>query len=137
VTEVRALIRTLGLRKPHLYFTDVPFLTANSVLIQRLTGLAGVQEVSDGVGLHLASTSYNCWLDVDAGIAQAHLVQIATQISEQAKRAEGLKARLSNENYVKNAPKEVVEETKAQLAECEAMTERLSAEQRRFEELQQ
>jgi valyl-tRNA synthetase len=137
VTEVRALIRTLGLRKPHLYFTDVPFLTANSVLIQRLTGLAGVQEVSDGAGLHLASTRHNCWLDVDAGIAQAHLVQIATQISEQAKRAEGLKARLSNENYVKNAPKEVVEETKAQLAECEAMTERLSAEQRRFEELQQ
>lgn len=135
VVEVRALVKSLGLRKPHLYYTDVPFLAANADLITRMSGLAGVQEVSDGNGLHLVGTTYRCWLDVDSTIAQAHLAQLAEQITNQEGQTARLKSRLSNENYVKNAPKEVVKETKEQLAEAEATLERLLGERERFKEL--
>ncbi len=135
VVETRALIRDLGLRKAHLYYTDVPFLTANAQLITRLTGLAGVQEVSDGSGLHLTGTSHRCWLDVNATIAQSHLERLSSQIVQQQKQVDNLQGRLGNENYVKHAPKEVVHETKSQLTEALATLERLQAEQRRFTQL--
>ena len=135
VTESRALVRSLGLRKPNLYYTAVPFLSTNAALIARLAGLASVQEVSDGTGLHLTSTSLRCWLDVDTTIAQSHLEQLTAQVGEQTQRLAQLRGRLENANYVKHAPKEVVNETKAQLAETEATLVRLQAEQRRFTEL--
>ncbi|QQS18990.1 valine--tRNA ligase [Candidatus Saccharibacteria bacterium] len=135
VTESRALIRDLGLHKPHLYYTNVPFLGGNAELIARMSGLAGVQEVSDGAGLHLVTTSYRCWLDVDASIAEAHLERLAVQTNEQQQRLASLQARLRNENYVNHAPKEVVNETKAQVAETEATLARLQAEQHRFAEI--
>ncbi len=135
VTETRALVRDLGLRKPHLYYTDVPFLGANAELITRLGNLSGVQEVSDGFGLHLVSTKYRCWLDVDVSVAHAHLEKIVTQIKEVGERISSLKGRLANESYVKHAPKEVVRETKAHLGDAEATLARLENEQRRFAEL--
>ncbi|PID30855.1 valine--tRNA ligase [Candidatus Saccharibacteria bacterium] len=135
VTEVRALTRSLGLRKPHLYYTNVPFLTANADVITRLTGLAGVREVADGSGLHLTSTAQRCWLDVDAAVVQAHREQLSDQIAAQEKQLANLQNRLSNKNYVKNAPQAIVQETKEQLAEAKAVLERLQAEYRRFTEL--
>jgi len=135
VTEVRALIRDLGLRKPHLYYTDVPFLTANAELITRLTSLAAVQEVSDGTGLHLVNTSHRCWLDVDTAVAKNHLEQLGEQVKAQESRIKNLLARLENDNYVKHAPKEIVRETKTQLTEAQATLERLHTEYRRFSEL--
>ncbi|QQS20239.1 valine--tRNA ligase [Candidatus Saccharibacteria bacterium] len=135
VTETRELVRDLGLRKPQLYYTDVPFLAANAELIARLAGLAEVLEVSDGSGLHLTSTSYRCWLDVDASVAHAHLEKLVVRIGEELQRIASLKGRLANENYVKHAPKEIVTETKSQLADAEATLERLQVEQRRFAEL--
>lgn len=135
VSETRALIRDLGLRKPHLYYTDVPFLGTNAELITRMSGLEAVQEVSDGSGLHLVHTTYNCWLDVPATTVQAHMTRLAEQEADQKKRITQLKGRLDNQNYVKNAPKEVVRETKDQLAAAEMTLERLGAEQKRFAEV--
>ncbi|MBL8121595.1 valine--tRNA ligase [Candidatus Saccharibacteria bacterium] len=135
VTEVRALIKSLGLRKPYLYYTDVPFLAANAELLTRMSGLASVQEVSDGNGLHLTSTAYKCWLDVDTTVAEAHIHRLTEQITAQKEVIARLNGRLGNENYVKHAPKEVVSETKAQLSEAESTLERMLAEHQRFAEI--
>lgn len=135
ITETRALISSLGLESPTLYYTGVPFLSANAKLITRLTKLSAVQEVTDGTGLHLTSTSYNCWLDVDASVATAHVERLEEQKVEQQSLIAQYEKRLSNEAYVRQAPKQIVEQTKQQLDEAQAMIERLQAEQERFSSL--
>ena len=135
VTEVRGLIHGLGLDKPTLYYTDAPFIATNAALITRLTNIANTREVSDGNGLHLTSTTYQCWLDVDAGVAEAHVERLEAQKAEQQSLVAQYEKRLSNDSYVRQAPKQIVEQTKQQLAEAKTMIERLQAEQQRFTSL--
>ena len=132
VTESRALIHSLGLEKTTLYFTAVPFLKDNAELLTRLAGLEGVQEVSDGTGLHLTSTAYQCWLDVDASVVMTHVGRLEAQKTAQRALIAQYEKRLSNEAYVRQAPKEIVDQTRQQLAEAQNMVDRLSAEQERF-----
>lgn len=132
VIEVRSIIRALGTQDTTLYYTNVPFLNENSALIERLAGIKGVQEVSDGTGLHLTSTSYNCWLDINPSTAREYAAKLAADQAEQEKLAANLQARLDNASYIKNAPKQVVQQTKDQLAEARAAIVRLAAAQKRF-----
>jgi len=132
VTEARAVTRALGLSRPNLYYTNVPFLGENRDLLMRLAGLENIQEVESGDGLLLTSTKYRCWLDVDTGMMKAYADKLAGQIAEQQKLAGQLQARLDNKSYVDNAPKAIVSETREQLKEATASIERLKAEQTRF-----
>jgi valyl-tRNA synthetase len=132
VTETRMLVKSLGLAKPNLYYTDVPFLEANGELLMRLGGLGKVQEVSSGTGLQLTSTPYRCWLDVDSGMMRAYADKIAEQIAAQETLIGQLQSRLDNKSYVKNAPKAIVKQTQEQLAEAQAAVERLKEEKSRF-----
>ncbi len=137
VTEARAITRALGLRGTTMYYTTVPFLHDNAALIARLAGLADVKDVDDGAGLHLTSTKYSCWLDIDTTIARSHLTRLNEELRTADQRISALQARLANKAYVENAPKKVVDETHAQLSEAEAARERIAAEQQRFYELGQ
>lgn len=132
VTEVRAITHALGLVKPSLYYTDVPFLDANRELLARLAGLGDVKEVSSGQGLVLTNTSYRCWLDVDAGMMRAYADKLSEQITSQEKIVAQLQARLDNKGYVGNAPEEIVRETRDQLKDAQEGIERLKQEQIRF-----
>lgn len=132
VTEARALIKALGLSRPNLYYTDVPFLAENAGMLTRLAGLEGVHEVGSGTGLQLTSTPYRCWLEVDSDTLQTYRDQLTAQVDEQIALADRLKQRLENKSYVANAPKRVVQQTKDQLAEISSTLERLRAEQERF-----
>ncbi len=132
ITEVRALTRALGISKPNLYYTDVPFLAANAELLSRMGGLGSVTEVESGTGLKLTSTKHHCWLDVDSDMLKAYADKLTEQIAAQERTAAQLQARLDNKSYVANAPKEVVQQTKDQLKEAQDTLERLRAEQTRF-----
>jgi valyl-tRNA synthetase len=132
VTEARMIVKSLSLAKPNLYYTDVPFLNENATLLARLAGLNQVQEVSSGTGLQLTGTTYTCWLDVDARTLQAYADKMAAQIADQEKVVKQLQGRLSNKSYVQNAPKQIVEQTKTQLANADDTLGRLRAEQARF-----
>lgn len=135
ITETRSLIRDLGLSRPNLYYTDVPFLTANHELIVRMAGLDTVTEVESGTGLQLSGTKYRCWLDVDTGMLKMYADKLAEQIGAQEKLIAQLQARLDNKSYVDNAPKAIVEQTKDQLAETKTELARLQVEQTRFKGL--
>jgi valyl-tRNA synthetase len=132
VTEARALVKSLGLAKPSLYYTDVSFLTENSVLLTRLAGLGTVSEVSSGTGLQLTSTAHKCWLDVDSTTLQAYADKLAEQVAARERVLVQLRGRLSNKSYVANAPKEIVAQTKEQLRDTEETLGRLMAEAKRF-----
>lgn len=132
VTETRGLVKSLGLSKPNLYYNDVPFLADNAELLARLSGLASVQEVSGGTGLQLTSTALSCWLDVDSETLRMHADKLTEQVATQEKTVAQLQGRLDNKSYVANAPKQIVNQTKDQLAEAKTSLERLQTEQTRF-----
>ncbi len=132
VSEVRHIKSALNFAGGHLYYTDVPFLTQNADLITRLTKLEGVVEVKDGHGLHLTTTPHRCWLDVDQETARRYLTKLEGKRAEQEKAIAQLKARLDNKSYVNNAPAHLVEETRRQLEEAEALIANLEKEYERF-----
>lgn len=133
VKETRLIINALKAAGVTLYYTDVPFLRDNAEIIKRLSRLQAVTEVKDGTGLYLIGTRHRCWLDIDKATAQSYLKDLEGKRSAQAAIIKQLEGRLANKNYVKNAPKEVVGQTKQQLADAKALLGSIDQEQKRFD----
>ncbi|MCA9327083.1 hypothetical protein KDA14_00990, partial [Candidatus Saccharibacteria bacterium] len=72
----------------------------------------------------------------DASVARAHVERLEAQKTEQSSLIASYEKRLSNEAYVRQAPKQVVEQTRDQLAEAKERLERLQTEQARFTSLE-
>lgn len=134
VIESRYLTKTLGVNPAEvtLYYTDVPFLGDNAAIIRQLARLSGVQEVRDGYGVYLTQTNYRCWLDIDAATARHYADELLTKQREAEKQVERLQSRLDNKAYVKQAPKQVVDQTKAQLQEAKDLLANIQREIERF-----
>lgn len=132
VVETRTIMSAMQLDKTALYHVDVTFLQDHASLITQLARIEGVHQVEDGKGLRLTTTTYNCWLDIDRERAERYVKKLAKHQDEAKNRLEGLKKRLENKDYVKQAPKELVEQTKQQLAEAEQVVENMSREIARF-----
>jgi valyl-tRNA synthetase len=77
-------------------------------------------------------TKYNCWLDVDRETTEHYVTKLEKDLKEAENKRDGYKKRLSNEAYVKQAPKELVEETKEQLKDSERLTESIKEQINRF-----
>jgi valyl-tRNA synthetase len=107
-------------------------LAEQSELIAALARLDSVTEVKDGYGLHLTDTPYDCWLDIDQQTAKHFLVELERKRDEQERSIKQLEERLANKNYVKNAPKAIVEQTHEQLAEAKAQLAKVTEEHQRF-----
>ncbi|HET7060372.1 MAG TPA: valine--tRNA ligase [Candidatus Saccharimonadales bacterium] len=132
VTESRFILRALQVSDVTLYHVNEPFIQNNAAIIKRLAKLQDVIEVKDGAGLHLTSTKYNCWLNIDQRTAQAYMKELAAKHDKQAALIKQLESRLANKSYVNNAPPAVVEQTKQQLTEAEALLASIETEQKRF-----
>lgn len=132
VSEARFITNALKVPEATLYYHDVKFLSDNAATIKRLARLKGVTDVEDGTGLNLTSTTYNCWLDIDSATARNYLKELEAKQEEQQASIKQLQARLGNDNYVKNAPKAVVEQTKDQLQQAEDLLKTLADEVKRF-----
>lgn len=132
VSESRAIISSLKLRKTKLFFTNVPFLRDHADLISGLARIEGVHEVEDGKGLHLTKTSYNCWLDVDRETIVHYVIQLQKQLSQAENQRESYKKRLSNKAYVKQAPAHLIADTKQQLEVSLELIKKIELEITRF-----
>jgi len=132
VTESRAIISAMQLKKTSLFYTDAPFLSEHGELISRLAGLEGVHQVEDGNGLHLTSTSHRCWLDIDRARARHYSKKLATDKEKAEGRLMGLKKRLDNKSYVDQAPKKLVDETRAEAQEVEQLIANIEKEISKF-----
>ncbi|MEI7522391.1 MAG: valine--tRNA ligase [Candidatus Saccharibacteria bacterium] len=132
VTEVRSLMTELNLHGSKLYYHNVPFLKENAELIKKLTKLKDVIDVESGLGLQLVQTKYKAWLDVDSSTIKAHQLQLKEQQGRLGDVVKSLEARLANKNYVKQAPKAIVDQTKDQLSENKQLLEKIAAQQARF-----
>jgi valyl-tRNA synthetase len=133
VSEIRFVRSMLHVRGGlNLYHTGDELLVKHADLLKALTRLDDIKQVRDGHGLHLTSTGRTCWLDLDQESMRAFITQLKFKRDEEQRLAEQLKARLDNKAYVANAPKAVVEQTKAQLAETQARLDKVREEYERF-----
>ncbi|MDB5186016.1 MAG: valS [Candidatus Saccharibacteria bacterium] len=135
VSEVRYIKGVMRLRNNvTMYHTGETFIIEHADLIKRMAGLGDIAEVRSGQGLHLTSTPYKAWLDIDFGTAEHFLGELTKKREDQEKVIAQLEGRLSNKNYVDNAPKQIVEQTKAQLEEAKVALSKVIEEHGRFSE---
>ena len=133
ITEVRVIVRALKVSGATLYHKDQSLLNQNAILVKRLARIAAVQSVVDGKGLNLTTTKLACWLDIDVATARAYSAEVQLKYDKQLAFIGQLEARLSNDSYVKNAPKKLVDETKDQLTEAKTVLANIAVEQERFQ----
>lgn len=132
VAEIRVIKSELKIKKTSLFFASSKTLDEYGDLVKTLAGLENVAKVEDGNGLNLTQTDHKAWLDIDRETREHYAKQLEKQREELEKRFTGLKKRLGNENYVSQAPKELVNETKHQLKEAEEAISRIDSEIKRF-----
>ncbi len=128
VTEARFVSADLAHGKQKLIFTNDELLESNKELVRRLAGLESVERAEKGSGLRLAVANHEAWLDIDQKTLHDHQTKLQARLTETKHKIERLEARLTNKNYVDNAPPKVVNETRAQLAEQKTLVERLERE---------
>lgn len=128
VTETRFVASELPGGKQTLLFETDSLIADNSDLIARLARLAAVTHVEQPKGLRLAVPNREAWLDVTPEVLYEHQSKLEMRLAETRQRIRSLEGRLSNESYVKQAPPRVVEETRTQLNEQQALELRLSRE---------
>lgn len=133
VGEIRYITTALEVKYPGLYYKKQPFLTENADLIKRLAKLSNCKEVEAGRGMHLTQTKIDCWLDIDLNTSQKYITKLHVNKLSKEATIEHLKNRLDNKSYIKNAPAEVVKQTKDQLNEEQTLLEKIEVELANFE----
>ena len=111
-------------------FDDDPLIYANHLLIQHLTKAPCVPKVptEELSGLRLAIPGHNVYLQIPEDILNKHKQNLEDRILKLGQEINTLNARLDNPRYVEKAPKELVEETRDQLATKQSMLEKMKAE---------
>jgi valyl-tRNA synthetase len=135
VSESRRIITALGVHQPTLYFLDAPDVEEQADLIKRLAGLGSVTKVKDvhHHGLRLTGLENDAWLDIDRETAQAYMSKLKAQQKARQVVVARLQGRLTNEDYVKKAPKEIVAQTEEQLRLEQTLLKNLNDEVSAFE----
>lgn len=132
VTEARFITSRLGVQKCTLYYSQADFLGANADLIAKLAKLASVKQVDSGKGMHLTSTTYDCWLDIDSNTAHEYASKLVADKEAREASIARLEARLSSKEYVRKAPGAVVEQTREQLVTEKELLAKLQKEIQTF-----
>lgn len=136
VSEVRFIIKALDAKNVTLHYKDAAFLKGNAPVIKHLARLNSVQQSDKAQGetggIHLTTTSYDCWLDIDQSKAEAYKQELLEKIKQQKTTITQLEARLKNKAYLKNAPQPIVAQTQAQLLEAKNLLLTLDSEHQRF-----
>ncbi len=132
VSEIRYVLSTLKIRGVALEYSDDAFVTEHANLIKKLARLSEVTEGNDGTGLSLTQTSRSLRLMIDKKQIQAFAKEMSSSIKIEEQAIDNLKKRLANKSYVANAPKKIVDETKAQLKDSQEQLAAMKAELKRF-----
>lgn len=133
IGEIRGITSAMHLRGGiSLYHTGEKFLDEHGAFIVSMAKLDGIKQVTDGDGLHLTSSPFNCWLDVDQDTAKRYAAELKSKAEELGKDIKQLESRLANKGYLAKAPKHLVEQTEAQLADAKAQLHKVREEYGRF-----
>ena len=129
ISEVRFASSELPHGKiPTILYGNDSLIRDNTELIQRLTKAPAIQPTDTPRGLRLAGSGREAWLDLDSKTLYEHEANLEIRLAEQHKNAQTLRARLENASYLEKAPEHLVEESRKQLIELEALIVRLQNE---------
>jgi valyl-tRNA synthetase len=129
VNEARFVTSELpGNDRYALLYEDDSLVGDNRELIKRLARLKDVTSVVQPKGLRLAVSGRDAWLDVSEDTLAEHQINLEERLAATHHDIQALQGRLSNASYVEKAPTKLVEETKKQLEEKEAVVLRLQHE---------
>jgi len=126
VTETRFVTTALpGNEKYTLLYQTDSLIEDNKELIKRLAKLKDISTTDQARGLRLATSGRDAWLDVSTETLYEHQTNLEQRLAETHSDIAALEGRLKNENYISKAPAALVEETRKQLQEKQALVERL------------
>ena len=131
ITDIRSHYQALpGAQKYPVAFHDDPLMYKNQLLIQHLTKCPCVPQINlnEIKGLRLAVQGHNIYLQIPEDIHKKYKANLEDRILKLGREIETLEARLRNPNYVKKAPKELVDETKSSLETKSKLLEDMKAE---------
>jgi len=126
VTEARFVISELpGNKRYSMLYQQDSLIADNVRLIQRMAKLKDVQFVDQARGIRLANSGREAWLDISAETLYEHQTNLEIRLAEVNTQIIALKTRLDNEKYVSKAPANLVEESRTQMEQKQALKERL------------
>lgn len=129
VSEARYVMSELpGNKRYGMLYMDDSLVADNAELIQKLARVKSVEHVDQARGLRLAASGRDAWLDLDDDTLYEHQTNLEKRLANVRQQVKTLEARLANENYIAKAPAHLVEETRRQLAEEQALIKRLQTE---------
>ncbi len=129
ITEARFVTNELpGNERYSLLYQNDSLIADNAEVIKRMAKLKDVTVVDQARGLRLANSGREAWLDISEKTLREHQSNLEVRLAETQSVIKTFKARLANENYVAKAPAELVDETKTQLEQKQALVERLTNE---------
>ena len=129
VREIRFVQSQLPNGKYNLIFSkNDQLVRENQSLVKTLANLKEIREVEEGKGLRIAVHGREVWLDISDELLYEHQQNLEKRLLEFRENAKKLEARLANKGYVDRAPKELVDETRDELAKTQAQIERLAGE---------
>ncbi len=126
ITEARFVATSLpGNERYGLNYLQDTLISDNQDLIKRLAKLKDVTVVDQARGLRLALSNHDAWLNVPEKTLEEHKTNLEIRLGTTHQEIKTLEGRLSNDSYVSKAPASLVEESKKQLQEKQALVERL------------
>lgn len=134
VTESRFMLKAVQASAVTLYYRDSAVLDQNAELIRRLARLEAVQKAPEGAteGLRLTTTSETCWLDIDSEKLHTYVLNLEQKQVQQQQVIDQLEKRLASDGYVQNAPQQIVDQSRQQLADARELLNNLNEELQRF-----
>ncbi len=114
VSEVRQLIKNLETTNLNLS-TKSDFILTNTKLIKNLSGVNEIKNDSRPTPFKLKNSKHTIYINIATSLVRAYQVKLKNSLANQEQIAKNLKNRLENQDYLKKAPQELVNQTKSQL----------------------
>jgi valyl-tRNA synthetase len=129
IVEARYVTTELpGNEKYTLVYENDALVADNKELIKHLGHLKDVHHTDQPKGLRLAASGREAWLEVSEETLYEHQTNLEVRLSETRQFVDTLQTRLANESYVAKAPEKLVEQSREQLQEKQALIKRLKTE---------
>jgi len=129
ISETRKVLSSLQIpKKPTLVFEGDTLVANNQLIITALARVAAVTRTDTPSGLRVPVPSHELFLDIPQTTIDKHRQQLEDRILSLGAEIDTLNARLDNPNYLKKAPKALVEQTKSQISEKQTLLEKLKEE---------
>ena len=128
VSEIRHILSDLPNGKYGILYQNDEFIAENTDLIKQLANLSSIDHTDQPRGLKVPSTANEVWLDISDDMIYEHQARLELKLVDIRKQIKNLETRLDNESYVSNAPENLVNESRSQLAESKLLESKIAAE---------